>query len=145
MDLLNKIFCMGTKRVGEHHAAKTAAKLALLNLGFNQPDRLKIQKNEFGAPYVDKSVSISLCHSNLKGWAAVFPQKSNLCGNIGIDVETIEIRSQVFLKEWFTEHELSLMQAFSMNEYPDLACSSTAMWFVKEAVSKSLEFRSFGL
>ncbi len=51
-------------------------------------------------------------------------------GLVGIDVETIELRSEQFMKDWFTQNERQLAGNDSMKQ--------TLIWSMKESLSKLL-------
>jgi malonyl CoA-acyl carrier protein transacylase len=140
------------RRRGEWLAARVAAKELVSRhirdfTGY-RPDLgdVVISKDEHGAPYVQlrgeaanhsegfDAPSLTLTHANgvaIAGLAAPGPR-----ARIGTDLEAIEERDASFAENYFSSHERSL--TLPGPESADDSTTWTALWSIKEAVSKAL-------
>jgi 4'-phosphopantetheinyl transferase len=99
------------------------------------PQRVEVRAADDGAPeaFVDSikvALSLSLSHRDGVGVAAVAP----LPTRVGIDLETLEARSDAFVREWLSaEEQAALPSAGEARDLRVLCC-----WTGKEASAKVL-------
>ncbi len=142
------------RRRGEWLAARVAAKELVSRhirdfTGYRPAlGDVVISKDEHGAPYVElrgdaaeysegfDAPSLTLTHANgvaIAGLAAPGPS-----ARIGTDLEAIEDRDASFAENYFSAHERSLTLPGPDDEPADDSTTWTALWSIKEAVSKAL-------
>jgi len=97
---------------------------------------IEIRPAASGAPEVflrgeAATVSISLSHSNGNAACAL----AQAGGVVGCDLEAIETRSEIFIADYFTAEEQSIITR-SSNEYRDLTVA--VLWSAKESALKAL-------
>lgn len=123
------------KRRADWRLGRWAAKSLLGVVLDVPPSRIEIRAAEDGAPeaFVDgapAALSLSLSHRDGVAVAAVAP----LPTRVGIDVETIEPRSDAFVREWLSgEEQAALGGAGAARDVAVLCC-----WTGKEASAKVL-------
>ena len=109
------------KRLSDRLAGRSAIYKLLRSEGL-----YTVSQEESGRPFLKESnMGISISHCNQMGWAGL-----HRTGLIGLDVETIAMRSDAFQKHWFTEEEQTLIGQSERLQ--------TMVWTCKEAVSKLL-------
>jgi 4'-phosphopantetheinyl transferase len=123
------------KRRADWRLGRWTAK-ALLSAELGVPvDRVEVRAADDGAPepYVDGGLvglSLSLSHRDSIAVAAVAP----LPTRVGVDLETLETRSDAFVREWLSVDErLALPDAGDARDVAVLRC-----WTGKEASAKVL-------
>src|SRR5579871_3530236 len=135
---LNKLHV--PKRRADWRLGRWTAKLGLcgyLNIApAREIARVQILAAESGAPqgYIGDNpakAAISLSHRDGRAICAVAPADAAL----GCDLEKIEPRSEVFVADYFTANEQSLIARASSIERTKLVA---AMWSAKESVLKAL-------
>ena len=114
-----------------------AAKTLLSRVLPDSPEiaAIEIENDELGAPLgilKGKPVAgcLSISHSDDFGAAAYAP----LGMRIGIDIERVAVRSSAFIQDYFTEHEVRLVDA----DERDAAHRATLIWSAKESALKAL-------
>jgi malonyl CoA-acyl carrier protein transacylase len=121
---LKQLQSRGTqKRQLDRIAGRSAAYKLLKKEGI----ATSIINNKDGRPILTDTpeISISITHRNGVGIATLSRN-----GEVGIDEENIELRSDAFLQQWFTSDERFLCHKNSFQQ--------TLIWCMKEAVSKAL-------
>ena len=100
-----------------------------------QLDQIVIENDAEGAPFALLTAerlgySLSISHSNGAAFCAVHRECT-----VGVDMERIETRDWSFVRSYFTQSEIALVEA-ALPQQRDLL--STAIWSGKEAVLKVL-------
>ena len=117
------------KRIAERIAGRIAAKRAIQRLTGAKPGTIRIDNNASGAPYCrinDRpGPAISISHSGDQAVAL-----ASWTGQIGVDLESIEVRSPSFIREWLSPSEQALVGQDPLKQ--NLA------WSAKEAVFKAM-------
>ena len=115
------------KRQQDRLAGRTAVKKLIHRLLQIPMQKTIVLNNKWGQPFVkgNPQLCVSISHSEGKGYACVKHDSW-----IGIDVEKIALRTPAFLKTFFTKQELAIC-----GQNP---AKQTAIWTIKEAVSKAL-------
>jgi 4'-phosphopantetheinyl transferase len=101
-------------------------------------DEIEIKNTPEGAPYIQPvgggvaRECLSISHSDPFALAALSPDPRL---RIGVDLERIEPRSDIFLEDYFTRTELELMFSFPAAQRALLA---NLFWSIKEAMLKAV-------
>ena len=112
-----------------------------------RPDQIEIRNDELGAPSAYHAGQplpgcLSISHSGDWGATAYAPLKVQSSGlRVGIDLETITPRSDGFIRDYFTEHEVEMVSAVhagSPTGTPPSAQRATLIWSAKEALLKAM-------
>jgi phosphopantetheine--protein transferase-like protein len=135
---------MTPKRAAEWLAGRVAVKksvqriLAASNETAVQEKGIRIVQDDQGKPMVElvgrpgsKMADVSISHSN--GLAMAAAAVPGVFAGFGVDVEKIEVRSDAWMKDYFTDEEIKLANA-SDNKWAVL----TGMWSLKEAALKAM-------
>ena len=125
-------------------AGRFAAKSLVSNVhdGRCRPDQIEIRNDELGAPnayHAGQPLPGCLSISHSGDWAAAAYTPSG--PQVGIDLETITPRSEGFIRDYFTEHEVKMVSsahAGSLQGTPHSAERATLIWSAKEALLKAL-------
>jgi 3-oxoacyl-(acyl-carrier-protein) synthase/NAD(P)-dependent dehydrogenase (short-subunit alcohol dehydrogenase family)/phosphopantetheinyl transferase (holo-ACP synthase) len=142
------------RRRGEWLAARVAAKELVSRYARDfVGERLDltdvaIGKDEHGAPYVQLRggarealgdlplPNLTLTHA--EGVAIVGLAGPGPAARVGVDLEAIEERDDSFAENYLTDHERTLDLTNAEGETADDSTTWTALWSIKEAVSKAL-------
>jgi 4'-phosphopantetheinyl transferase len=123
------------KRRGDWRLGRWAAKTLVAAVLDVPPDNVEVWAADDGAPeaFVDGSasgLSLSLSHRDGVAVAAVTPSPTV----VGIDLETIEPRSDAFVREWLSDVERAALPGAGAARDVQVLCS----WTGKEASAKVL-------
>lgn len=107
-----------------------------------RPDQIEIRNNDLGAPCAYRADQplpgcLSISHSGDWAAAAYAPKKLR----IGIDLENITHRSDAFIQDYFTEHEVKMVSSAHTSSPTGTLRSAeraTLIWSAKEALLKAL-------
>ncbi len=112
-----------------------------------RPDQIEIRNNDLGAPcayHADQPFPgcLSISHAGDWGAAAYAPLEGQSSGlRVGIDLETITPRSDVFIRDYFTQNEVDMVSAADAGSPTGTSHSAeraTLIWSAKEALLKAL-------
>jgi 4'-phosphopantetheinyl transferase len=123
------------KRRGDWRLGRWTAKSLVAAVLGVPVDRVEVQAADDGAPEAAVNgtridLSLSLSHRDRVAVAAVAPAPTV----VGIDVETLESRSDAFVREWLSDDEQAALLSAGATRDARILCS----WTGKEASAKVL-------